>query len=721
MRMCNDFLIGFLHKRFEKVLLVSILGFFVANVGCDMGGAMSQASLRRHAIDRGDDEEEEEEAPTAIFGGPSATATPSPPSNSSNSTTRPSPSGPAISSPNNPSPGTPSVDSTPTNSETRSTAVAEPALNPSVANSASSNATGQPPASPLVALSSWRPTQPLEDSERRKRSADNIEKVTAALIEWIENSKMLPRSVIKDSQGRKVLSWRVQILPLLGYNELYSRFNLQEPWDGPANKPLLQYIPQEYVSPDRFDENTNYQLLVNGIALFSEKETKIKVDLSDAPHVLMVAEVDDELAVPWTAPFDYDITEEPIDRGLGHLRDDGFFFGWMTGQVSLWPKPTNIAHLKKAISFEAGDIFPIANYQRYPPISSSGVQRPSMQTASPPQPTTPLPQVSSIAPSPPHGAATIQQAGLPSSEAILAAENKVRSTYMSAYKQARTTVEYKTLATRMHKQLTAGASPAADVYVGLKTALKISIEARDPKLASQILDDLLLRVEVSREEFESMMLQGFLGKKGTLRTQLSKAVELLPMVERLVNKSIENDDLKAASESYDSTKAVLRTVSDPETVYRWKVLGERVSEGKKRITLVTKQMDTLAGAPDDPAANYAVGWYFCMVKRNWREGLQMLTKVDDEDLRLLAQLELQDNNSTQSVRLGDAWWDYAATKKDETLVFEASLQRARNYYLTAAANLPDGLDRIRANNRLGNIDRMIGKLPSVAGTPYEAL
>lgn len=49
-----------------------------------------------------------------------------------------------------------------------------------------------------------------------------------------------------DLQGKPLLSWRVHLLPYLGEQALYSRFNLNEPWDGPTNKQLLAQMPKVY-------------------------------------------------------------------------------------------------------------------------------------------------------------------------------------------------------------------------------------------------------------------------------------------------------------------------------------------------------------------------------------------------------------------------------------------------------------------------------------------
>ena len=52
-------------------------------------------------------------------------------------------------------------------------------------------------------------------------------------------------------------TWRVALLPYLGYGSLHSQFRLDEPWDSDHNKKLLAYIPPVFVSPDRFDVKTN--------------------------------------------------------------------------------------------------------------------------------------------------------------------------------------------------------------------------------------------------------------------------------------------------------------------------------------------------------------------------------------------------------------------------------------------------------------------------------
>ena len=56
-----------------------------------------------------------------------------------------------------------------------------------------------------------------------------------------------PPRVHRDREGRPLLSWRVLILPYMEQNELFSRFHLDEPWDSPHNRTLIDPIPPTYV------------------------------------------------------------------------------------------------------------------------------------------------------------------------------------------------------------------------------------------------------------------------------------------------------------------------------------------------------------------------------------------------------------------------------------------------------------------------------------------
>lgn len=94
----------------------------------------------------------------------------------------------------------------------------------------------------------------------------------------------------------------------------------------------------------------------------------------------------------------------------------------------------------------------------------------------------------------------------------------------------------------------------------------------------------------------------------------------------------------------------------------------------------------------------------------------MLAKAPDRSLRELALLEIQqDGNTDREIALADGWWNYGQEHRDETLIFQAAMQRSRKWYLSFRNELPDGIDRIRANRRLDAIDKLIGREPDLNG------
>jgi hypothetical protein len=71
-----------------------------------------------------------------------------------------------------------------------------------------------------------------------------FERIAKAMAEGLAASERLADSYTPD--GKPLLSWRVHLLPRLGEADLYRRFKLDEPWDGPTNKRLVELMPKDY-------------------------------------------------------------------------------------------------------------------------------------------------------------------------------------------------------------------------------------------------------------------------------------------------------------------------------------------------------------------------------------------------------------------------------------------------------------------------------------------
>jgi serine/threonine protein kinase len=83
-----------------------------------------------------------------------------------------------------------------------------------------------------------------------------------------------------------------------------------------------------------------------------------------------------------------------------------------------------------------------------------------------------------------------------------------------------------------------------------------------------------------------------------------------------------------------------------------------------------------------PANDLAAGKHLCFVENKWDEGLPLLARGSDVELKRLATAELNENATPQQrLRLGDRWWDFAGNAVG--LDWKAAQQRAAYWYRQA--------------------------------------
>ena len=93
------------------------------------------------------------------------------------------------------------------------------------------------------------PTSQADEKEQkaRRQSLHNLRTISLAVHNAISADKQgrFPAAAIS-KDGKPLLSWRVALLPFLGEKGLYEQFHLDEPWDSPHNKLLLDQMPNVY-------------------------------------------------------------------------------------------------------------------------------------------------------------------------------------------------------------------------------------------------------------------------------------------------------------------------------------------------------------------------------------------------------------------------------------------------------------------------------------------
>ncbi|MEM9410824.1 MAG: DUF1559 domain-containing protein, partial [Planctomycetota bacterium] len=129
------------------------------------------------------------------------------------------------------------------------------------------------------------------------------------------------------SEGTPVLSWRVRLLPLLGYNDLYEQFNLDETWDSPHNLSLLPFMPDVYANPNVAGPMTLTQVVTSPVGKqitpfpISYEGVSLGSIADGFGYTIGFVEANLEHAVEWTKPQDLfydpaDLSSDPF-AGFG--------------------------------------------------------------------------------------------------------------------------------------------------------------------------------------------------------------------------------------------------------------------------------------------------------------------------------------------------------------------------------------------------------------------
>jgi hypothetical protein len=165
---------------------------------------------------------------------------------------------------------------------------------------------------------------PADDPARTRaefqRSANNLKQIGLAFHNYESAYQYFPNNVYKD--GKAQLSWRVLILPFIEEDVLFRQFKLDEPWDSPANKPLVVKMPKLY-APVRVkakEGETFYRGFVTDRGPFGPKMGKgarIALFTDGLSNTGLVFEAGEP--VVWTKPDDLELPAKGPLPKLGGL------------------------------------------------------------------------------------------------------------------------------------------------------------------------------------------------------------------------------------------------------------------------------------------------------------------------------------------------------------------------------------------------------------------
>lgn len=163
----------------------------------------------------------------------------------------------------------------------------------------------------MVASSIMAPITATTTSNRMKQFAlgfHNYESAYQAFPTYLNMAK---------TKAKSGLSWRVHILPFIGFNELYQEFKLNEAWDSPHNIKLLPKMPAIYLPTADMNEtvelkpyHTTYVAPIGKRTVFGQNEPMQFRNITDGTsNTIAFVELEREHAIAWTSPEEYPFDE----------------------------------------------------------------------------------------------------------------------------------------------------------------------------------------------------------------------------------------------------------------------------------------------------------------------------------------------------------------------------------------------------------------------------
>jgi hypothetical protein len=204
-------------------------------------------------------------------------------------------------------------------------------------------------------------------------SMNNMKQIGLALHNYASTFAAFPPAAAGQKPKQPPVSWRVLVLPYVERADLYSQYHFDEPWDSENNKKLIARMPKVFKAPGSrkaADGKTNYLAVVGEpYALAADKGRSFATIMDGLSNTILLVEVSDERAVPWTKPDDFTPDKTKPVAGLVGLRRGVFLALAADGAVHVVPADISSATLHglftraggEAVSFpELGDVAPEA-------------------------------------------------------------------------------------------------------------------------------------------------------------------------------------------------------------------------------------------------------------------------------------------------------------------------------------------------------------------------
>jgi DNA-binding beta-propeller fold protein YncE len=177
----------------------------------------------------------------------------------------------------------------------------------------------------------------------------------------------------------------------------------------------------------------------------------------------------------------------------------------------------------------------------------------------------------------------------------------------------------------------------------------------------------------------------------------------------LIDEALFEDEFQIAQELADAAAAAAARTKVLKLVARVSRRVQDVEAARKEHDRIKPFLERVAkaeaGGKADPEASFQLGWYKCLIKGNWEDGLPLLAKGNNATWRAFAQSQLQrPDPPVQQAKLGDACLEMAEKEKGAA---QQSLQRRALYWYDQALPKLKGLTRARVEREVVELARVL--------------
>jgi hypothetical protein len=231
-------------------------------------------------------------------------------------------------------------------------------------------------------------------------------------------------------------------------------------------------------------------------------------------------------------------------------------------------------------------------------------------------------------------------------------------------------------------------------YVLLKEATDMAIQAVNADVALRAIEEIGRSFEAGVLPLKTSAFTTM--SKGSRTAEEQKGTALLGL--RIVEDACAVDDYSVAEQMAAGAVALARKAKDMPLIIRSEAKTKDVAALKSGYERMQKARETLARNPEDPDANLTVGQFLTFIKGNWIDGLPLLAKAADAELKALASKDVAlPSEAADQIALGDGWWERAA--KEKGALQNRLRERAETWYEKGLPGLT-GLSKTKIEKRL---------------------